>query len=107
MIAAYVSESRINATEGYRFSDDTYPVAGTVFEDMETSGEMYRWLRREYGRCTGKVYVDSEGGAPMHVGWVFVKRDRYEDCNETYLLETWVTLLDRDETRHIREYHSI
>jgi len=26
------------------------------------------------------------------VGWVFQKRVKFSDCNETFLQETWVTL---------------
>lgn len=100
----HVSESRINATEGYRFSDAEYPVAGTVFEDMETPGEIYRWLRGEYGRCTGRVYQDTASGV-VQCGWMFQKRDRYEDTGAPYLLETWVTFMDRRETVEIREPH--
>lgn len=99
-----IEESRVNATEGYRFADETYSIEGTVFEDMKTVGEVFGWLVREYGRCIGKVYFDSETGPPKHVGWVFQKRDRYEDTREPYLLETWVTLLAKDETVMTREY---
>jgi len=89
MDATHVHESYVNATEGYRFGDNTYEVEGTVFEDM-TPGEAYRWLVKEYGRCTGKVYRDTES-APLHCGWVFIKRDKYEDTGEPYTREVWVT----------------
>jgi hypothetical protein len=68
---------------------------------------MYRWLVREHGRCTGKIWVDTEDGSRLHVGWVFLKRDRYEDTGETFLHETWVTLLERSElVRHV-DYFAI
>ncbi len=90
MNATHVTEAFVNATEGYRYGGETFPVEGTVFEDM-TAGDAYRWLMREYGRCTGKVYVDRAGGPPVHCGWCFEARTRYEDSDDTYLRETWVT----------------
>jgi hypothetical protein len=43
----------------------------------------------------------------MQVGWVFLKRDKYEDTGETFLHETWVTLLKRHETIIEREYEEV
>lgn len=51
----------------------------------------YRDLQREYGRCTGRVYVDTEHGVKA-VGWFFISAQRYEDTNERYLRGAWVTL---------------
>lgn len=55
-------------------------------------GMLYRSLLKEYGRCTGKVYQDGQDGKPFQCGWVFLKRAQYQDCNETYLQETWITV---------------
>lgn len=94
----HVQESFVNATEGHRFGDS--PVYET---DMDTPGEIYRHAVREYGRCTGKVYIDAADGVKA-VGWVFVKRGRYEDTGDTYLREVWVTVHDAPETV-TREHH--
>lgn len=61
-------------------------------------GELFRFMRREYGRCTGRVYVDLPGRPAVPVGWIFQARVRYEDCDETYLREVWVTLHERPDT---------
>lgn len=84
----FIQEGWINATEGHGIGDsDVYE---TFTDDR---GELYRSLQKEYGRCTGRVYVDgADGGPPKAVGWVFLQRATYEDCNETYLRETWVTI---------------
>ena len=58
----------------------------------ENKGELFRAMQREHGRCTGHVYIDGEGMEPVKVGWVFQKRVKFSDCNETFLQETWVTL---------------
>jgi hypothetical protein len=80
-------------------------IEDTIFdpESPKLIGDIFRYSQKEHGRCTGKVYV----GNGIPVGWVFVKRKKYEDANETYLHETWVSLLDKDEIRREREYHSI
>lgn len=83
----FVSETYINLDKGYRFGESD------VYESFtDDKGKLYRRLVREFGRCTGRVYVDREGKPPQTVGWVFIKRMQYDDCNETYLRETWVTV---------------
>ena len=75
----------VNADKGYRFGDDS--VIETRFE---TKGELYKYCLSEYGRCVSKIYVDPDGAKP--IGWIFIKREKYTDCDETYLQETWVTV---------------
>lgn len=56
----------------------------------ETWQEVYKTALKEYGRCISKIYVDCKDGITKHIGWVFQKRAKYEDNNNTYLQETWV-----------------
>ena len=82
----YVQETYLNATEGHVIGESD------VYETFtDDPGELYRAMRREYGRCISKVYVDSPNG-PRAIGWVFQARDKYEDTGETYLREVWVTV---------------
>lgn len=63
----------------------------------DTPGELFRVLRKEYGRCISKVYRDTKDGAKA-CGWVFLSRQKYEDARspkDTYLREVWVTLHER------------
>lgn len=73
----------------------------------EDTGRLFRSLQQEYGRCSSKMYVDLKDGGSKQVGWVFEKRARYTDCNETYLQETWVTVYQSYEKRTVveAEYH--
>lgn len=109
----YVSEDGVNLTEHYRYGDpDVYETA------CDTPAEVYRALLKQHvGRCVGKVYVDMAGAGnsglvdagghqSMHVGWTFVRREKYEDTGGTYLLETWVTLHSAPPTKSI-EYHYV
>lgn len=96
-----VSEEMVNVTKGYRYggSEPYEPYTDDI-------GELFRAMRREYGACQSSVYVDSvDGGAPKRVGWVFVKRVKYDDAKSdwprekrTYLREVWVTLHDAPDT---------
>ena len=61
-------------------------------------GKLFRAMQREHGRCVGHVYVDGDNGDALKVGWVFQKRVKFDDCNETYLQETWVTLHESKPT---------
>ncbi len=76
-----------NEDEGYVFSeyseDDTW---------AETNGELYKSLRSEYGRCISRMYRDREDAVPVTVGWVFEKRNTYDEGG-TYLQHAWVEVL--------------
>jgi len=97
----WVSEAHINLSEGYRMGD-TEPYESYLTGDQ--LGRLFRDAQREHGRCVSRVYVDIEDGPAIPVGWVFVKRDEYEDSRpryddygrrkpvETFLHETWITV---------------
>jgi hypothetical protein len=106
MKIAAIQESYLNASEGYRIHDQVTPIKETYFDEDITPGELYRELQKEHGRCQSKVYVsaDAEGSVNFHIGWVFVKRMKYDDCNETYLQETWITLLSEYDPRPRMKY---
>lgn len=82
-----IQETYVNKSEGYRLGE-TEPYEPYT-DDI---GELFRELQREYGRCVGKCYVDKKDGSSQAIGWVFQKRQKYDDCNETFLSEVWVTL---------------
>lgn len=90
--------THINATEGHIFSEYDTPLtehdAGLILDEdgRVIMGELYRTGRDEYGRCTGKIYVDTDDGV-RHVGYVFIQRNHYEDTGEPYTRETWVALV--------------
>ena len=76
-----------------------------VYETMhDNTGDLYRALVKQYGRCVSRQYIDDKSGNTKQIGWVFQKRSKYEDCNETYLLETWVSVHDAPPTKSV-EYH--
>jgi hypothetical protein len=50
-------------------------------------------LQREFGPCRSSVYRDKADGGAERIGWLFSKRCKYEDSNECYTLDTWVTLV--------------
>lgn len=91
--------SRVNLDTHSRFYDERERLAETIFGDIDEAnlrGAIYRHGVEEYGRCTGKVYVDTKSRGTVHVGYVFLQRDTYTDSRgerpDTYLCETWVTV---------------
>jgi hypothetical protein len=82
----FVQEEFVNETEGYR-SGESDP-----FESrFESAGEAFKYYRKEFGRPVSKIYVDTPEGSRA-IGWVFVKRVKYDDCKDTFLQAAWITL---------------
>ena len=102
-----VEETHVNRTEGYLLGDpEVIDSENAVYGD--DPGEIYRFCLKNYGRCSSKVYVDTDEGTKA-VGWVFEKTDHYEDTGEPFIHETWVTLYDdlRREVIEHKNYHAI
>ena len=76
-----------------------------VYESYtDSKGELFRSCLREWGRCRGKIYIDTPEQAKP-IGWVFESRLKYEDApGETYLRRVWVTVHTGPPTKTI-EYH--
>lgn len=118
-MALMIQETFINETRGHIFSEsDPYEVD----YDHDELGKLYRSLSREYGRCTSKVYRDTENGIQA-IGWVFESRQEYEDAHGwrgsrcenqadhkeqcTYLRHVWVTALELVEPTHPAQYRAV
>ena len=99
-----VSETYVNESKGYQIGD-----SGLYEPYTEKIGRLFLEIQREYGRCTGKVYIDTANGVKA-IGWCFEKRMRYEDARgndperDYYLRAVWVTLHDAPDTV-TREHH--
>ena len=79
-----VKINRINRTENLGCESHVEDV------EAETAGELYRALMGRFGRCESKMYVDDVHDNARHVGWVFVKREPYDDSpQEFFTCETW------------------
>jgi hypothetical protein len=55
-----IEKTHVNATENYLLGEPIRDkIENTVLDGM-TFGQMYRWFQSEgYGRCTSKVFVDT------------------------------------------------
>jgi hypothetical protein len=101
----YFTESHVNRDTNTRYYESDAP------QEVEHGdvGRLYKSLRNEYGRCTGKVHVDcrarpgdrdSNEWIVKDVGWVFVKRVEYDPGDrrgKSYLREVWITLYEMPE----------
>lgn len=88
----WIKEVFINRTLNARFGD-----SGVIESHCDTPGEVYKACRAEYGRCVSKVYIDTKDGGTKSIGWVFLKRMKYEDARSNkpedyYLREVWVVM---------------
>lgn len=86
-----VRETFINETKGAQFGESDWYEAYT-----DNRGKLFRDYQREYGRCISAMYRDVPGKPPITVGWVFSRRERYEDARgnnperDFYVREVWV-----------------
>ncbi len=85
-----IEEHWVNRTANYSSGD-----SGVYETRFDNTGELYKFLQKEYGRCSGKVYIDKDDREGIAVGWVFEKIAKYEDTHEPFKLETWVTLHEK------------
>lgn len=97
-----IEETWVNKTENCQSGE------ADLYEPFtENTGELFRAFQKEYGRCVSKIYIDNPSGDPFNpiiVGWVFEKRQRYDDSKNTFLLETWITLHEKKPTV-TRQFH--
>jgi hypothetical protein len=98
----HIQETYINRTVNSMIGESEVYDTG---RNENEKGGLFRDLQREYGRCKGKVYIDTTDGNTKAIGWVFEGRDKYEDVpEESYLREVWVSLHDAPPTQTV-EYH--
>lgn len=81
----FINESYINKTQNYCYGESEF--YETRYNNLS---DLYKFLVKEFGRCTGKMFIDTKEGKTRQTGWVFIKKVKYEDCNEHYLQEVWV-----------------
>lgn len=101
MIKMLIQEAWIDKTDNCLVGE-----SGLYEPYTDNIKQLFKTLMKEYGRCVSKVYVD-KGNKTIAIGWVFEKRRKYDDSNDTYLQETWVTLHESEPevetTYHYKE----
>lgn len=86
-----VKETYVNRDTNIRFGETDWYETWT-----DDRGKLFRSLRSEFGRCTGKMYADTATETLTDQGWIFLKRTPYggnslrSDAKDTYLQETWI-----------------
>lgn len=71
----------VNKDRDFQYDQYSLPI-----EESELRG-LFRRLSRQFGRCVSKIYV----GEDKPVGWVFEKKQPYEDKGY-FIQETWITV---------------
>src|SRR5437879_3634113 len=104
----WINEEHIMVDEN---DDETNLLLGqTGFYEVNalvTLGELFRDLRSRFGRCTGKVYIDTKDGTKA-IGWVFRRRTTPGDYleGEPHLCDQWISVL-KSEPRTIYDYAEV
>jgi hypothetical protein len=85
-----ISVTYINETKGYILDED--PPHEPFTQDRK---RLFRFAQKEWGRCVSKVYVDGADGKAIPCGWVFQRREKYDDARDNrpesfYVREVWV-----------------
>lgn len=94
----WVKETYINETNRCRIGEvDYYETA------YSRTGDLFRALRKEYGKAQ-KMYIDCGDDRARQIGWVFTRREKYDDCDETFVRQVWVTVA-ASAPRFNVEYH--
>ena len=96
----WIEETFVDADAGCLLCE---PHEYETFE--ETKGDLFLSCQKEYGGCVSSVYIDDVYVA-RKIGWCFQKRVQYDDCEDTFLREVWVIVLEKNTDVDVtRTYH--
>ena len=91
-----IKETFENVTEGHLLGENPGCEPWTTNLKL-----LFRDMSKEYGRCTGSIYIDQKDGSTKRIGWHFEKRMQYEDARDSwpkekrfYVRGVWVTFLE-------------
>lgn len=71
-----------------------------VAEHFEVPADIYRLMLSDGYRCVGKVYI----GEAVPIGYVFERREKYVDTEETFIAHVWVEFHAKEPENNIK-YH--
>src|SRR5438067_2366989 len=97
MVAAPVYKIQERVLER-KDDDHSYLIGDSGWYEPYTTDRqrLFRSLQREHGRCVGKMYNETRSGKVTAIGWVFEKREQYEDSYgcpaQYYMREVWVAV---------------
>jgi hypothetical protein len=80
-----IKETWVNRTQNHIVGD-----SGKYETRFEETNELFAFCQKEYGKCVSNMYVDHCLYGTLKIGWVFEKKMKYENCNDTYIQQTWV-----------------
>lgn len=82
-----INEEYIDRTAGLNLGS-----SGFYEPFTDDIGRLFKALKKENGKCVSKIYEDKNN---KQIGWVFQRKLRYEDVDEHYIRETWVTVHEK------------
>ena len=85
----YTQITYVNDTLGH-----TNHVEGICPTDAKNLSDLYAEVRKHFkGRVT-KMYLETKNNEPVHVGYCVTRKQKYEDCDETYVETVWIEFLE-------------
>lgn len=105
-VGIWIKEEYVDKERRVVFGD-----SGVYETGFENRGELFRHLQKEYGKCVSKMYVDRAEGKAKAIGWVFEKREQYEDTGkygreaEYYTREVWVSRHRKPPKSTVKYYY--
>ena len=75
--------SHIDKTQGYRTWDHK-----ESFKDMK---EAKAYLKENYPHKRQTMYIDLKDGSTKKTGYVYHRKDKYQDTGKTFIEEIWVS----------------
>ena len=85
----------VDTNDAGELRESRFGESGLIEAFTNNKGELFRALRKEHGKCTGKIYLDTPDGSKA-CGWRFEKLKEYSDSPGTYLSGTWVSLFEKE-----------
>lgn len=84
-----VKTTYVNRSDNHINGEDVINIGDSIIDDVKS---LYKYGLSDFGRCIGKIYIDDDDNSAKHVGYIFVKRVKYTDCDETFLQEVWFSI---------------
>ena len=84
-----IKTTHINRDKNCTSGENSLPAEDSFIDNLS---DLYKFGLKEYGRCTSKIYIDRDKDSTVHIGYVFIQRLKYDDSNEYFINETWLSL---------------
>lgn len=99
----YVQLTYINDTNRYiNHVDDIQE------SEAKNLSDLYKLVKKRFKGRISKMYRDDSNKKTIHTGYIVTRKQKYKNCNETYIESIWIELLEQVKVqRLVTEYKPI